>query len=116
MKLQTTLAGALLALSSTLALAQAPAPAASTPGVDARQAKQDQRIEQGAAQGTLTARETHRLERQQTRIDKAEAHAKADGTVTAKERRHLHRAQDGAGRDIRRQKHDAQNARPKAGG
>jgi hypothetical protein len=115
MKLFHTFAGATLVLASGLSFAQAPAAAASTPRVDARQAHQEQRIEQGVATGTLTTRETRRLEREQTRVAKAEAHAKADGTVTAKERHHLHKAQDAASRDITRQKHDGQGAAPKSG-
>jgi hypothetical protein len=114
MKIHRPLTAAALVLASALAAAQTPPTA--TPGVDARQAKQEQRIEQGVASGTLTARETRRLEREQTRIAKAETQAKADGTVTAKERRHLHKAQDAASRDIKHQKHDAQTAVPKAGG
>ena len=82
---------------------------ANTPGIDQRQANQEQRIDQGAAKGTLTPREARRLERQQGAIDKAENKAKADGTVTAQERRRLHHAQDHAGKRIYRQKHDAQN-------
>lgn len=95
---------ALLALAGASAFAQAPGTA--TPRVDQREAHQQARIAQGAASGALTARETQRLETQQARIDHAEAKAKADGTVTAKERRRLHAMQDGAGRDIRRKKHN----------
>jgi hypothetical protein len=45
-------------------------------------------------------------------INRAEDKAKADGTVTAQERRRLHKAQNRASRDIYRQKHDAQVAKP----
>lgn len=87
----------------------APAPGASTPGVDARQQRQERRIEQGKASGELTRREAHRLERQQDRIDKAEAAAKADGKVTGAERAGLQRMQDKASGRIHRQKHDRQH-------
>lgn len=102
----------LLALCCTAAFAQAPAPAtsASTPRVDARQAKQEARIEQGQASGALTPRETRRLEREQKGITKAEANAKADGTMTAQERKRLHHLQNKASHDIKHQKHDAQTA------
>jgi hypothetical protein len=81
---------------------------AATPRVDARQANQEQRIDQGIASGQLTGREAKRLGKEQNAIDRAENHAKADGTVTAAERRRLHKMQKHASRDIHRQKHDAQ--------
>lgn len=87
----------------------APAPGASTPLIDARQKRQEKRIEQGKASGELNRREAHRLERQQDRIEKAEARAKADGTVTRAERSRLHNLQDETSRNIRRQKHDRQH-------
>jgi hypothetical protein len=101
-----------LSVASIGAFAQASAPAgANTPGIDQRQANQEQRIDQGVAKGSLTRREARRLQHEQGAIDKAENKAKADGTVTRAERRRLHRLQDRASRDIRRQKHDAQAPR-----
>ena len=87
MNLRTTLASAALALISVAAAAQTPATATApvTPRVDARQAKQEARIEQGQASGALTPRETQRLEREQKAVARVEAKAKADGTVTAQE-------------------------------
>lgn len=82
-----------------------------TPGIDQREARQEQRIQQGVASGQLNARETHRLARQQARIHQTEQAAKADGRVSAKERAHLDAMQDKASRDIHQQKHDAQHAR-----
>ena len=114
MKISHTLTALTLSLASLATFAQTPAPAASTPRVDAREAKQEARIDQGVASGQLTARETRRLEREQKRINHAEAHAKADGTVTAGERKRLHHMQNAASRDIARQKHDAQTAVPAA--
>ncbi|MFT3663888.1 hypothetical protein [Piscinibacter sp.] len=102
-----TLAAAALALAAAGAFA-----AADTPGVDQRQANQEKRIDQGIASGQLNKRETHRLEREQHVVDHAENKAKADGTVTRAERRRLHKMQNHASRDIRRQKHDAQTAKP----
>ncbi len=114
--LRTTAAATLLSLLAGATWAQAAEPAAppATPRVDARQAIQDQRIEAGEQKGTLTRREQRRLEMEQKGIAKAEAHAKADGTVTAQERKRLHHLQNKASRDIRHQKHDAQNAKPAA--
>jgi hypothetical protein len=110
MNLRQALIATLLGSAAAGAFAQAaPAGAASTPGVDARQQRQEARIQQGAASGALTAREQHRLERQQKHIARTEARAKADGTVTPGERAHMHRQQDRAGRNIRHQKHDRQH-------
>lgn len=111
MNLRLLAVGATVALALFGAGAQA-ASAASTPRVDQRQARQEQRIEQGVASGQLNAREAARLEREQAAIGKAEDRAKSDGTVTKKERARLHHLQDHASRDIRRQKHDRQTASP----
>lgn len=104
--LKTLAAGFALAFTAVLANAQ------STPQADKREARQQARIAQGAASGALNARETQRLERQQARINQAEANAKADGVVTKKERATLRARQNKAHRDIYREKHDAQTAKP----
>jgi len=82
-----------------------------TPGVDARQERQQQRIDQGVASGELNQREAGRLERQQDRIQGMEEKAKADGVVTKQERRALQGAQNRASRHIAKEKHDRQKAR-----
>jgi hypothetical protein len=79
-----------------------------TPRIDQRQARQEQRIDQGIASGELTRREAQRMNRQQNRIDKAENQAKADGVVTRPERKALTQAQNRSSRHIHRQKHDTQ--------
>lgn len=84
---------------------------AETPGIDQRQANQEQRIDQGIASGQLTQREAGRLEQQQQHINTMENKAKSDGVVTKKERARLHAAQDKASKKIYRQKHDRQNSR-----
>lgn len=81
--------------------------------VDKRQARQEQRIDQGIASGELTRPEAARLTRQQNRIDRAEAHADADGRLTRREALGLERMQDRSSRRIAHAKHDAQ-ARPRA--
>lgn len=82
---------------------------AGTPRVDQRQASQQQRIEQGVTNGTLTAQETLRLEKEQARIQKMETRSQADGVVTGKERARLEAAQDAANRDIHRKKHNGRH-------
>ncbi len=104
MKTARPLLIAMLSLAAAASFAQTPG--TQTPRVDQREANQQARIAQGAANGSLTARETQRLEKEQAHVDNAEAKAKADGTVTARERRRLDAMQDSANRDIRRKKHN----------
>lgn len=79
------------------------------PRVDQRQANQEQRIEQGAASGSLTPREANRLERGQQRVEGMETRAQADGVVSRRERVQLHRAQAAESRRIYGEKHDRQH-------
>ncbi|HEX6703963.1 MAG TPA: hypothetical protein VF169_04315 [Albitalea sp.] len=110
-QLKTFAVGLTMAIACIGAFAQA-ASAPQTPRVDQREANQDKRIQNGVASGQLNAKETYRLEKEQAAINKAETHAKADGKVTKKERRRLHKMQDNASRDVYKQKHDAQTAKP----
>lgn len=80
-----------------------------TPRVDQREARQEARIQQGAASGSLTPRETARLERGQQRVENMEARAKSDGVVTRQERRHMEHAQSVQSRHIAAEKHDRQH-------
>ena len=82
--------------------------ATETPRVDAGQARQEARIAEGVADGSLTPPEARRLQQQQRHIRLVERHAKADGTVTTQEHRRLAKLQNHASRNIHRQKHDAQ--------
>ena len=123
MKIRHTLTLALLsvaaATASTTVFAQAASfPASSpaaTPGIDARQARQEPRIDQGLASGQLNKRETRLLDREQGAIQRVENKTKTDGTVTAHERKRLHHMQHHASKDISRQKHDAQKRMPPSG-
>ena len=107
---QVSCLGATLAIASIGAFAQAAAPA--TPRVDARETKQEARINAGVASGQLTPRETKRLEKQQGHVEAVETRAKADGTVTAGERRHLAKVQTRSSANVYQQKHDAQVVPP----
>ena len=111
-KLKSLALGTTLALASIGAFAQAASAPAATPRIDQRQANQEKRVDQGIASGELNKRETRRLEKEQVAVNRAEDKAKADGTVTKKERTRLHKMQNHASRDIYRQKHDAQTAKP----
>ena len=105
------IASTLIALSGLTLVQTTAAPAApATPTVDKREAKQQERIANGAASGQLTAKETQHLEKQQAHIDATEAKDKADGKVTRKERRQLARKQDRASKDIAVAKHNDKTA------
>lgn len=73
-----------------------------------RNINQQQRIENGVQNGSLTNREVARLEGGQARVARAEARAGRDGHVGAAEQAHVQRAENRQSRRIYRQKHDAQ--------
>jgi hypothetical protein len=73
-----------------------------------RNIHQQQRIEKGIQNGSLTNRETARLERGQSRVARAEARAGRDGHVGAGEQAHIQQAENRQSKRIYRQKHDAQ--------
>ena len=104
--MKTMLAAALLAAFALPVAAQT-----ATPRVDARQANQETRIQQGVASGQLTAKEAAKLEAGQAKVQAKEDKAKADGKVTPKERAKLAKAQDKQSKKIYKQKHDAQVAK-----
>ena len=81
-----------------------------TPRINARQANQQKRIEQGVKSGELTPGETHRLERQQANIQANKLLAKSDGKVTPKERARLTQEQNRASRTIYWDKHNNRTA------
>ncbi|MES2191857.1 MAG: hypothetical protein V4454_17180 [Pseudomonadota bacterium] len=112
MKIHTLIAALALTVGGA-AFAQtpvAPKDPLATPKIDARQARQEKRIDQGIASGALTSKETARLDARETKIESDKLAAKADGKVTGAERRKLRREEDRASRAIYRQKHDAQTA------
>ncbi|MBS7809095.1 hypothetical protein [Variovorax sp. PCZ-1] len=105
-----------LSLAATgIAFAQTAPSSTNTPRIDKREARQEQRINKGAANGSLTAQEATRLSKGQSRVDNKQAKAEADGTVTKRERAHIHHAQNKQNRHIKRQKHDKQTVAPAAG-
>lgn len=106
-KMTTVLAAAILAGFALPALAQT----SSTPRIDQRQEKQQQRIDKGVSSGQLTPKEAARLEKGQARVQKMEDKATADGKVSAKERRRIESAQDKQSRRIAKQRHDKQRAK-----
>lgn len=98
----------LLSLLSTTLLLPAFAGVA-TPQLDARQARQEHRIEHGVASGALTTQEAARLERKSDHIERMEVRMEADGKLNRTERAKLHHAMDKQSARIYRQKHDRQS-------
>jgi hypothetical protein len=97
-----------LAALGLAALVSAPS-FAGTPGYNARQQQQRERIGNGVQSGELTMRETRRLAAGQVHLNRVERRVKADGVVTARERARMHHEANQQSRRIHRQKHDAQD-------
>lgn len=74
--------------------------------IDARQARQMDRIGQGYRDGSLTGREAAGLVQQQRAIAGYESRAKADGRLDPYERHNLRVMQNHASRSIARERHD----------
>jgi hypothetical protein len=92
---------------SASAFAQAPGSTTGA-GVDAREANQQQRIEQGIKSGTLTPKETQKLERRENSISRQEDRMRArdGGQLTAKDRAVLDRRLDNTSNAIFNKKHN----------
>lgn len=74
-----------------------------------RNINQQQRIENGVQNGSLTNREVAKLERGQARVSRKEARAGADGHVGAAEQARIQRTENRQSKRIHKEKHDAQN-------
>ena len=85
-----------------MALASGTAFAQGTYHEEQRSARQEQRIHDGEANGTITRREAMRLQEQQRRIRHAERRASADGVVSRDERHQIRYLQDRVDRSIDR--------------
>jgi hypothetical protein len=74
-----------------------------------RSQRQENRIDSGIQQGTLTNREAYRLDARQEAIERSRQRDIQDGQgLTAQEQRNLTQRQNALSQDIYRQKHDAQ--------
>jgi len=82
--------------------------AQSTPHIDKRQEKQDERIERGIEKGQITKKEARRLEKGQEHVEDLEKKARRDGKVTKDEKSRIEKAQDKQSQRIYNQRHDAQ--------
>lgn len=83
-------------------------------GVNARQQRQQDRIYNGVANGSLNPREAARLERQQYALNQREARLRQGG-LTPAERYKLETQQNRLSQNIYKQKHDGQGFNPGPG-
>lgn len=110
MKSTHVLAGVL----SAVALAGAATAKTTASTMTDRNAKQQDRIEQGVGSGQLTTKEAAKLEHQEAVVSGMQSKAMQDGTLTRGERARIDAAQDRASANIAQEKHDAQTANPNA--
>ena len=80
------------------------------PGIERRDARQDQRIQNGVRDGSLTHGEANRLERGQDRVNRYEARARSDGVVTQGERSRIDGMQNRESRQIYADRHNDRTA------
>lgn len=78
---------------------------------EARQDRQQHRIERGIRSGDLNRHEARKLWRGQDRIDRMQRHARADGRVNRHEAKRIHREIKRQDRRIYRERHDNQRWR-----
>jgi hypothetical protein len=96
--LKLPLAALILALFAQPALAQS----GTSQGIDKRQADQQQRIDQGVANGDITEREAASLQAGQRKVQQMEDSYGADGRMTGGERSAIAKEQAQQARNIRR--------------
>lgn len=104
----------LITLSALIAACTFAAPAIAERGGErweARQDRQQHRIERGIRKGDLTRREARKLWRGQDRIDRLQHRAWADGRVNRHEARRIHREIKRQDRRIYRKRHNDQHWR-----
>jgi len=85
---------------------------AGTRGINSREYREQQRINQGIRSGELTRREARRLEAGLARIRIDERYARSSGGISPHERARLERELNRESRGIYRQKHDGQDRNP----
>lgn len=78
-------------------------------GVNARENRQQNRIYNGVANGSLTQREAARMEKQQQKLARREARMRQSGNgLSRNERAKLEREENRTSQNIYNQKHDGQ--------
>jgi hypothetical protein len=77
-----------------------------------RDVKQEQRIENGLQNGSITTRENAELQRDEAHVDRLQAKDLKDGSLSPAEKARLTAAQNKTSRDIARAKHNGINGNP----
>ena len=77
-------------------------------GINERQQRLEQRIEQGWRTGQLTRPEVRRLQREMREIERAEHHFASDGRLTPRERSDLHARLDRVSQLVQYERRDAE--------
>lgn len=81
--------------------------------INKQQTRQEQRIQNGVQNGSLTPKETQRLERQEARISDLEAKDRnSNGGLSTRERAELNGLLNSESHQIYKQKHDGQGSNP----
>ena len=79
-----------------------------------RDAKQQERIEQGLKSGQLTTKEAGKLEKDETKVEKLESRDAADGHLSKQEKERIDRAQDKVSHEISVDKHNGVTGNPQS--
>ena len=108
---RTLLVTALLA-AATLGASVAASAQTTVATTTQRDVHQEQRIENGLQDGSITTRENALLQRDEAHVDKMQARDLKDGTLSPAERARLTAAQDRTSRDIAAARHNGVNGNP----
>ena len=111
MSLTRTLIAIAAALAAGASFAQAPSPAAASAQVTQRQANQQQRVENGLKNGSLTVKEAGRIERGEAALDRTIARDAANG-ISPKEQARINKRENALSREIAKDTHNAQRGNP----
>lgn len=110
MKNAKTLAALLSLAFAGGAFAQAPAQPAQEQVIQ-RQVNQQQRVENGLKDGSLTTREAGQIEKKESGLDRMIARDSKDG-ISAKEQKQINARENAISRDIARDTHNARRGNP----
>ncbi len=108
---RTLLMTALLA-GAALTTSFAASAQATAAGSVQRDVNQENRIENGLQNGSITTRENAELQRDEAHVDKLQARDMKDGKLTGAEKAQLNAAQDKTSRDIATATHNGVNGNP----
>ena len=111
MSFRRTLVAAATLLAAGFTFAQPATPADATAQMTQRQANQQQRVENGLKNGSLTVKEAGRIERGEAALDRTIARDAANG-ISPKEQAQINRRENALSREIAKDTHNAQQGNP----